>query len=92
MDEGSSINILYPDTFRRLQLSQSMMESTLNTFHSIVSGWKAYPIERVMLPVTFRTPANFHMEQIVFELVKFRSPYHCILGREAFTKFMATPY
>ena len=92
MDGGSSINILYLDTFRRLRLPQSMVETTHTMFHGIVPHRKAYPIGKVTLPVTFGTPANFRTERIVFELVPFDSPYHCVLGRQAFAKFMAAPH
>jgi hypothetical protein len=92
MDGGSSINILYTDTFRRLGLPQSLIEPTGTTFHGIVPGRKAYPIGKVALPVTFGTPANFRTERIYFELVDFKSPYHCVLGRQAFAKFMAVSH
>src|SRR3954463_6076316 len=92
MDGGSSINILYLDTFRRLRLWQSMIDTTYTTFHDIVPGRKAYPIGKVTLPVTFGTPANFHTERIVFEMVPFNSTYQCVLGHQAFTKFMAVPH
>src|SRR3954466_7497938 len=92
MDGGSSINIMYLDTFRRLRLLQSMVETTYTTFHGIVPGRKAYPIGKVTLPVTFGTPANFRTERIVFELMPFDNPYHCVLGRQAFAKFMAAPH
>src|SRR4051812_4210981 len=92
MDGGSSINILYLYTFRRPRLPQSIIESTYTTFHGIVPGRKVYPIGKVTLPVTFGTPANFHTERIVFELVPFDIPYHCVLGRQAFAKFMAAPH
>jgi hypothetical protein len=42
MDGGSSINILYYETFRRLGLPDSRLENTKVTFHSIVSGRKAF--------------------------------------------------
>src|SRR4051812_7056930 len=92
MDGGRSINILYLDTFRRLQLPKSMVESTLTTFHGIVPGQKAYPIGKVTLLVTFGTPANFRTERIVFEMVSFNIPYHYFLVRQAFAKFMAAPH
>src|SRR4051812_41310490 len=92
MDGGSSINILYLDTFRRLRLPQSMIEITHTMFHGIVPGRKAYPIGKVTLPVTFGTPANFRTERIVFDPVPFDSPYHCVLGCQAFAKFMAAPH
>jgi hypothetical protein len=66
-----------------------MIEPTRCTFHRIVPGHKAFRIGKVTLPVTFDTPQEFRTEQIIFELVKFCSPYHYVLGRQAFTKFMA---
>jgi hypothetical protein len=57
-----------------------------------VPGHKAFPIGKVTLPVTFVTPQNYHTEKIIFELVDLCSPYHCILGRPAFTKFMAVSH
>jgi hypothetical protein len=80
MDGGSSINILYLDTFRRLRLLESTIESTRCTFRGIVPGCKAFPIGKVTLLVTFGTPENYRTEKIIFELVNFRSPYHCVLG------------
>src|SRR3954465_2909274 len=92
MDGGSSINILYLDTFRRLRLPQSMIDMTHTTFHGIVPGRKAYLIGKVTLPVTLGTPANFRTERTVFEMVPFNNPYHCVLGRQAFAKFMVAPH
>src|SRR4051812_17285845 len=69
-----------------------MIETTYTSFHGIVPGRKAYPIGKVTLPVTFGTPANFRTERIVFELVPFNSPYHYVLGCQAFAKFMAAPH
>jgi hypothetical protein len=92
MDGGSSINILYLDTFRRLRLPESMIDLTRCTFHIIVLGRKTFPIGKVTLPVTFGTPQNYRTEKIIFELVNFRSPYHCVLGRPTFAKFMAVSH
>ncbi|KAK1644393.1 hypothetical protein QYE76_062198 [Lolium multiflorum] len=46
MDGGSSINILYYETFQRLGLLDSRLENTKVTFHGIVPGRKAFPIAR----------------------------------------------
>ncbi|KAK1694635.1 hypothetical protein QYE76_011332 [Lolium multiflorum] len=92
MDGGSSINIMYYETFQRLGLQDSRLEDTKVTFHGIVPGRKAFPIGKVTLPVTFGTPVNYRTERITFEVVNFRSPYHCVLGRQAFARFMAAPH
>jgi hypothetical protein len=55
-------------------------------------GRNAYPIGKITLPVTFGTPQNFRTERITFELVNFKSPYHSVLGCQAFARFMATPH
>ncbi|KAK1663288.1 hypothetical protein QYE76_051447 [Lolium multiflorum] len=70
----------------------SRLENTKVTFHGIVPGRKAFPIGKVTLPVTFGTPVNYRTERITFEVVNFRSPYHCVLGRQAFASFMAAPH
>jgi hypothetical protein len=89
MDGGSSINILYLNTFRCLQLPESMIEPTRCTFHGIVPGRMAFPISKVTLPVAFGTPQNYHSERIIFDLVNFHS---CVLGRQAFAKFMTVSH
>nr|XP_051197464.1 uncharacterized protein LOC127310874 [Lolium perenne] len=92
MDGGSSINIMYYDTYQRLQLPDSRLERTTVTFHGIIPGRKAVPIGKVTLPVTFGMPTNYRTERIYFEVVNFRTPYHCVLGCQAFAKFMAAPH
>ena len=45
MDGGSSINILYYDTFKRMKLQDRPMIPTETVFHGIVPGKSAKPIE-----------------------------------------------
>jgi hypothetical protein len=72
-------------------LPETLIQPSKVTFHGIVPGRKAYSLGRVVLDVAFGTEENFRREKICFELVNFKSPYHCILGRPAFAKFMARP-
>jgi hypothetical protein len=44
MDGGSSINILYYDTFRRKGLSEKDLSPSTPVFHGIVPGKSAYPV------------------------------------------------
>ena len=92
MDGGSSINILYFETFQRMGLKASDLIPTSKTFHGIVPGKKAFPIGRVILEVAFGDERNFRKEKVAFEVVTFKSAYHCVLGRQAFAKFMAVPH
>jgi hypothetical protein len=39
----------------------------------------------------FRDVRNFHTETLTFEVVGFSGTCHSILGRPAYTKFMAVP-
>ena len=43
------------------------------------------------MEVAFGNAKNFRSEILPFEVVKIQSPYHAILGRTAYTKFMARP-
>jgi hypothetical protein len=51
-----------------------------------------HPLGTVVLLVTFGMRENYRTEFIKFEVAKFESSYHTILGRPALAKFMAVPY
>src|SRR3954468_19678580 len=91
MDGGSSINILYYETFRRMGLTHKQLQPSNTVFHGIVPGKSARPIGKIYLETTFKTAENFHSEIIPFEVVKLESPYHALLGRPAYARFMARP-
>ena len=91
MDGGSSINILYYETFRRMGLTHKQLQKSSTVFHGIVPGKSARPIGKIYLEMTFGTLENFRSEIIPFEVVKLESPYHTILGRPADARFMARP-
>jgi hypothetical protein len=44
-----------------------------------------------MLSVTFGDASNYRTETLAFEVVDFFGPYHIILGRPCYVKFMAIP-
>ena len=91
MDGGSSINILYHETFCRMGLTNKQLQPSATTFHGIVPGKSGQPIGRVSLEVAFGNTKNFCSEILSFEVVKFKSPYHGILGRPTYARFMARP-
>ncbi|KAK1608405.1 hypothetical protein QYE76_032078 [Lolium multiflorum] len=92
IDGGSSINILYRDTARKLGIQEAELRPTPTVFHGIVPGHSCQPIGRLTLEVMFGKPDNFRTENIEFEVVDLVSPYHALLGRPALTKFMAVPH
>jgi hypothetical protein len=65
---------------------------TETSFHGIVPGKPTYPLGAIHVDVIFGTPANFRKEKIKFEVVDWPSQYHAILGRLAFSGFMAVPH
>ena len=53
----------------------------------------ALPISgSVTLEVVFGSPDNFRSEELIFDIVPFRSGYRALLGQAAFAKFNAVPH
>ena len=59
MDGGSSINILYYDTFKRMKLQDRQLIPTETVFHGIVPGKSAKPISKIYLEFAFGTVETF---------------------------------
>ena len=53
MDGGSSINILYYDTFRRMNLTNKELMPSSTVFHGVVPGKSAYLVGKIALEVAF---------------------------------------
>jgi hypothetical protein len=68
------------------------LRPTETSFHGIILGKPTYPLGAIHLDVIFGTLANFRKEKIEFEVVDWPSQYHAILGRPAFTRFIAVPH
>jgi hypothetical protein len=92
IDGGSSLNIIFTKTLRKMEFDFSKMTASDEPFYGVVPGKAAYPIGRVCLPVTFGMEENFRIEYLTFEVANFRSSYHTILGRPMLAKFMAIPH
>ena len=91
MDGGSSINILYYDTSRRMGLTDKNLKPSNTVFHGVMPGKSAYPVGKIALEVAFEDEYDFRAETLTFEVVKIQSPYHALFGRPAYAKFMALP-
>jgi hypothetical protein len=92
IDGGSSLNIIFTETLRKMEFNFSKMTACDEPFYGVVPGKAAYPIGRVCLPVIFGTKENFRTEYLTFEVADFRSSYHAIFGRPTLAKFMAIPH
>ncbi|KAK1647766.1 hypothetical protein QYE76_065571 [Lolium multiflorum] len=63
IDGGSSINILYRDTARKLGIQEAELRPTPTIFHGIVPGHCCQPIGRITLEVMFGKPDHFRTEE-----------------------------
>ena len=92
MDGGSSLNLLYQDTVCKMGIDPSRIKPTKTTFKGIIPGVEAHCTSSVTLEVVFGSPDNFQSEELIFDIVPFRSGYHALLGRTAFARFNAVPH
>ena len=54
MDGGSSINILYYETFCCMGLTNKSLKTSNTVFHGVVLGKSVYPVGKIALEVAFR--------------------------------------
>jgi hypothetical protein len=92
MDAGSGINLIYAKTLRAMHISLEFLKPTDCSFHGIVPGSTNYPLGRIALNVCFGNRQNYRREKLDFEVMDWPSQYHAILGRPAFSRFMAVPH
>jgi hypothetical protein len=92
MDAGSGINLIYAKTLRAMHISLEFLKPTDCSFHGIVPGNANYPLGRIALNVCFGNRQNHRREKLDFEVMDWPSQYHAILGRPAFSRFMAVPH
>ena len=90
-DGGSSINILYYETFHRMGLTDKSLKPSNTVFHGVVPGKSAYPVGKIALEVAFGDENISRAEILTFEVVKIKSPYHALFGWPAYAKLMARP-
>jgi hypothetical protein len=91
MDGGSSLNIIYAETLRLLQIDLSTIRAGAAPFHGIIPGKRVQPLRQLDLLLCFGTPSNFRKETLTFEVVGFRGTYHAVLGRPCYAKIMVVP-
>jgi hypothetical protein len=64
MDEGSSLNIMYVETFDAFEIAHSALHPSTVPIHSITPYHDACPLGRIVLPIRFGDPSNFRTEQL----------------------------
>ena len=73
-------------------IEPSRIKPTKTTFKGVIPGVEAHCTCAVTLEVVFGSPDNFRSEELIFDIVPFRSGYHALLGRTAFARFNAVPH
>jgi hypothetical protein len=69
MDGGSSLNLIYADTLRKIKILVNDLLSIETFFHGIVPGKPMYPLGVIHLDVIVGTPTNFRKDNIEFKVV-----------------------
>ena len=58
----------------------------------MIPGVEARCTGSLVLEVVFGSPDNFRSEELIFDIAPFRSGYHALLGRTAYTRFNGVPH
>ena len=77
---------------RKIGIDPSRIKPTKTTFKGVIPGVEARCTGSVTLEVVFGSPDNFRSEELIFDIVPFRSGYHALLGRTTFARFNAVPH
>ena len=91
MDGGSSLNLIYQDTIRKMGIDPTRISQSNTTFKGVIPGSEARCTGSIVLKVVFGSPDNFRSENLLFNIAPFSSDYHALLRRTAFACFNAIP-
>ena len=92
MDGGSDLNLLYPDTIRKLGIDLTKIRHSRTSFKGVTLGPYSKCTGSLLLEVVFGSPDNFRREKLIFHVAPFKSSHQALLGREAFVRFNAIPH
>ena len=73
-------------------INPSGSKPTRTTFKVVILGVEARCTGSITLEVVFGSPDNFRSEELIFDIVPFRSGYHALLGRTAFARLNTVPH
>src|SRR3954464_16084541 len=92
MDGGSSLNIIFTSTLRKMLIPRSVWKMSSIVIHGVVPREAATSLGVIELEVVFGSRRNFARQTLEFEVLDWKSQYHAILGRPAFAQFMVVPH
>ena len=81
MDGGSSLNLIYQDTVRKMGIDPTRINQSNTTFKGVILGPEARCTGSLVLEVVFGSPDNFLSKELTFDIAPFRSGHHALLGR-----------
>lgn len=64
MDGGGSLNLLYVEALKKMEISESCIRASGTRFKDIIPGMEGHPLGQVTLDVVFGTPENYHLESL----------------------------
>ena len=73
-------------------IDPSRIKPTKTTFKGVIPGVETHCLGSITLEVIFGSPDYFRSEDLIFDIVPFRSGYHALLGRTTFARFNAVPH
>ena len=65
-------------------LTDKNLKQFNTVLHGVVLGKSAYPVGKIELEVAFGDEYDSRAEKLTFEVVKIKSPYHALFGRQAY--------
>lgn len=83
MDGGNSINIIYKDAFKRLNIDMSKLCPSHSPFHGIILRHQVMPLGATVLSITFGDQEHYRKEILSFEVVDFEGLTMPSLGGRA---------
>ena len=89
---GSSLNLIYQDTIRKMGIDPTKICHNNTTFKGVTPGPGAHCTGSLLLEVIFGFPDNFRSEKLTFNIAPFQTGYQALLRREAFARFNAIPH
>ena len=73
MDGGSSLNVIFSDTLRKILIPRSALKRSDTTLYSVEPGKATSSLGRINLDVIFGNRNNFRRETLEFEVVNWQS-------------------
>ena len=92
MDGGSSLNLIYQDTVRKMGINPTKFFHSNTTFKGVTPGPWAHCTSSLLLEVIFGFLDNFRSENLTFHIAPFQSGYQALLRRKALARFNAIPH